>query len=175
MDAVMEKRMAAGFANLRRLSINLALWLWAVAVPVLSLRAYGLSLKFVLFGLYPFMVASFLFMTVTQVSHIQRETQTPRAINNPDFFKRQALTSLDYSCDSKMWSFLTGGLNTQSLHHVLPAVHSSHYCDLYPKYREVCARHGCVPPQESCIGNAFFEHLVYVYALGEQYVLKSEM
>lgn len=172
----MEKRMAAGFANLRRLSVNLILWLWAVSVPILSLRAYGLSLSFFLFGLYPFMVASFLFMTVTQVSHIQRETQTPCAINNPDFFKRQALTSLDYSCESQMWSFLTGGLNTQSLHHVLPAVHSSHYCDLYPKYREICARHNCASPQESCIGTALCEHLVYVYALGEQYVLpKPEM
>lgn len=172
----MEKRMASGFANPRRISVNFILWLWAVAVPVLSLYAYGVSQKFVLFGLYPFMVASFLFMTVTQVSHIQRETQTPRATGNPDFFKRQALTSLDYSCDSQLWCFLTGGLNTQSLHHVLPAVHSSHYCDLYPKYREICVRHNCTPPQEEGIGSAFFEHVLYVYDLGEQYVVpKPEM
>lgn len=169
MDNVMKKRLAAGFANINRIIINVVLWSWAVAVPLSSLWSYGLSAKFVLFGLYPFVVSSMLFMSVTQVSHIQRETQTRRALDCPDFFKRQAMTSLDYSCESPLWGFLTGGLNTQSIHHVLPVVHSSHYSDLYPKFREVCLRHGCAPPQEANFANAFLEHLRYVYSLGELY------
>lgn len=171
MNVIMKKRLASGFGDLYRIFVNFVLWLWAVSVPISSLYAYGLSPKFLLFGIFPSIVASILFMTVTQVSHVQRETQMPHATDDPDFFKRQAKTSLDYSCDSNVWSFLTGGLNTQSLHHVLPAVHSSHYCDLYPKFRDVCIRHGCPPPQEQNISAAIVEHLAYVYSLGEQFTL----
>ena len=79
-----------------------------------------------------------------QVSHIQPEVQQAELLANPDFFKVQATTSCDYSTSSKLCSVLTGGLNTQALHHSLPNVSCCHYTDLYPEFAAICAKHGVV-------------------------------
>lgn len=46
---------------------------------------------------------------------------------------------------STTWNIITGGLNTQSLHHVLPSVHHCHYPTIYPLFLSVCKRHGVHP------------------------------
>lgn len=172
-DDLLRVRFEAGFATASRLATNALLWASAVAVVVFPVLACGPTFKAALFGLYPFVVASILFMVVTQCSHVQRETQTRAALNEEDFFKRQALTSMDYAGGSGLTGFLTGGLNTQSLHHVAPSVHSSHYPDLYPKFYQLCLKHGCPPPRASGLGEALCKHLRYVYALGDGYRLPS--
>jgi len=173
MDRVIEQRTAAGIATTSRLAVNALLWGWAVAVLAFPVWTNGFTFKAALFSLYPYVTSSILFMVVTQVSHIQPETQTKQVIEEVDFFKKQATTSLDYSCASEVWSFLTGGLNTQSLHHVAPSVHSSHYTDLYPQFYDVCVRHGCAPAQAANVLGALRTHLAYVYNLGEGYSLPS--
>jgi fatty acid desaturase len=170
-ERVLSSRLSAGFATAHRVGVNALLWAWAAAVPVLSLWSHGATPKAALFMLYPFVVSSMLFMVVTQCSHIQRETQTREALQERDFFKQQAMTSLDYSCGSFLWGFWTGGLNTQSLHHVAPSVHSSHYPDIYPKFHRLCIKHGCAPPLASHIGLALAKHLRYVFELGNGYTL----
>ena len=50
-----------------------------------------------------------------------------------------------YSPLSTTWNIITGGLNTQSLHHVLPSVHHCHYPAIYPLFLSVCKRHGVHP------------------------------
>eukprot|EP00448_Togula_jolla_P042085 CAMPEP_0170628900 /NCGR_PEP_ID=MMETSP0224-20130122/32992_1 /TAXON_ID=285029 /ORGANISM="Togula jolla, Strain CCCM 725" /LENGTH=471 /DNA_ID=CAMNT_0010956479 /DNA_START=91 /DNA_END=1509 /DNA_ORIENTATION=+ len=173
MTDVMELRLAAGFATGSRLAVNAALWAWAAAVPVSAWWFYGLSAKGLLFGYYPYAMSAMLFMMITQVSHVQAEIQRPEATNDPDFFRRQAMTSLDYSGGSVLWGFLTGGLNTQSVHHVAPAIHSSHYPDLFSKFRAVYIKHGCLPAQAPNLLTAFYRHLCHVYSMGELYVVPS--
>lgn len=105
---------------------------------------------------------SLLFTVVTQISHLQdqcdlenlekewkeeqsdeAEKDTPDSLSiTEDWIKGQALTSLDYSTTSHLWRWLTGGLNTQTVHHLFPGVCSEHYTSLYPKVRAVCAAHG---------------------------------
>ena len=86
-----------------------------------------------------------------------------------DFFRRQATTSLDYGIDSNVWRFLTGGLNVQSIHHVMPGVCSCHYTDLYPKFYALCRKHDCEPAVAPGILRATYLHLKHVYDLGELY------
>jgi len=93
---------------------------------------FGFSTKALTFALAPYVVTSALFFTVTQISHVQAPCQ--EAPTTADFFKIQARTSLDYGIDSELWRFLTGGLNVQAIHHVLPVVNSCHYTKLYPKF-----------------------------------------
>jgi len=90
----------------------------------------------------PFVIDSLLFIMVTQASHIQPEVQVAELSDEPDFFKYQAKTSVDYSTPSDLWRLLTGGLNTQALHHCLPYVSCCHYTDLYPAFEACCNRHG---------------------------------
>ena len=86
-----------------------------------------------------------------------------------DFFMRQATTSLDYAVHSELWRFLTGGLNVQAIHHVLPVVNSCHYTKLYPKFFAICEKHGCAPAVAPGILAASYRHLKHVYDLGELY------
>jgi len=111
-------------------------------------------------------MSSFMFMMVTQISHIQSECQTVDVVEEPDYFKRQARTSLDYSTSSRVVAFLTGSLNVQSIHHTLPSLSNVHYVDLYPKFHALCVKHGCEPaPCENILG-AIYRHLLYVWRLG---------
>ena len=102
-----------------------------------------------------------------QISHIQQECQCDDVLNEPDPFKRQAQTSLDYSPSAfSPWRFLTGGLNLQSIHHVLPSVSCVHYPVLYPKFVAICKQHGCMPQQADGFAHAVWKHWMYVYRLG---------
>ncbi|CAJ1400674.1 unnamed protein product [Effrenium voratum] len=128
----------------------LSVWmgvLGAFGFSVTSFFVHDTVFKKVCFTAVPYVIASLLFIVFTQVSHIQEACQADRTLQTDDFFKRQALSSLDYSVDSKLWSILSGGVNMQSLHHCLPWVNSCHYTALYPKFREICRQHEAVPPQ----------------------------
>jgi len=128
-------------------------------------RSDGFALLHVL---TPWAVSSLLFMTVTQISHIQEECQQEASIAETDPYKRQALTSLDYSTDSLLNHFIFGGLNTQSLHHVLPSIACVHYRALYPAFLAVCKKHNCEPVVVPSFWHAVWKHLVYVFRLGEK-------
>lgn len=86
-------------------------------------------------------LSSFFFMVVTQGAHLQHD-----CMFDDDRYKswalRQAATSLNFYPESRFWTYLCGGLNAQSLHHVVPGVANAHYPDLYPKYKALCAKHG---------------------------------
>jgi len=124
-------------------------WLWA------ALLAFS-----------PFLASSVSFMTITQVSHIQEGCQEEDVLACPDPFKRQAMTSLDYSASSDIVGFLTGSLNVQSIHHTTPVVSLVHYRELYPKFRAVCVQHNCAPREAKTVFHALSSHLLYVFRLG---------
>jgi len=136
----------------------------------LSRKASAAYCAYALFlVLVPYMVSSLCFMTVTQISHIQEACQNANVAHEPDAYKRQVMTSMDYSPDSRLVGFLTGGLNMQSIHHVLPSISSTHYRKMYPKFREVCIKHGCMPPQAASPLHCVASHILYVYRLGSNH------
>merc|ERR1712072_1615287 len=107
------------------------------------------------------------FFTVTQISHVQAECQRPDPTK--DYFQHQARTSLDYGFTSEFWRFATGGLNVQSIHHVMPVVNSCHYARLYPEFYALCEKYDCAPATEPHILSAGYRPLKHVYDLGELY------
>ena len=135
-----------------------------VTVPFFRFDTIGRKL---LFALGPYVVTSAFFFTVTQISHVQAECQRPDPTK--DFFQHQARTSLDYGCTSEFWRFATGGLNVQSIHHVMPVVNSCHYARLYPEFYALCQKYDCAPATEPHILSAGYRHLKHVYDLGELY------
>ena len=96
--------------------------------------------KAAFFSFFPPMITGAIFMAVTQISHIQEDTQT--SYPSESWMREMIDSSLDYAQDSPMWTFLTGGLNIQSLHHCLPVLSSSRYREFYPTYRKICEKHG---------------------------------
>jgi fatty acid desaturase len=96
--------------------------------------------KAICFSIIPWNVASIIFIFYTQIPHLQVEAH--QQVDRNNWAINQVLTSTDHSQDYRIVSFLTGGVNMQSLHHLIPGVSSTLYYDLYPKYRKVCEKHG---------------------------------
>lgn len=138
----------------------------SVSVLLLSLFLHGIGGGLLRFAI-PYAGVSLLFILCTQVSHIQPEVQQAELLANPDFFKVQATTSCDYSTSSKLCSVLTGGLNTQALHHSLPYVSSCHYTDLYPEFAAICAKHGVVLSMRRSILHAASTSARHVWKLNK--------
>ncbi|KAJ1638949.1 fatty acid desaturase-domain-containing protein [Pavlovales sp. CCMP2436] len=145
------------------LALSMAPALMALLWPFLALALGLVPAPVALLQLvWPWVGASIIWTTMTQVSHIQAETQTdqpaiPSAADAPTcWWARQAETSLDYSAGLPLVTALSAGLNTQSLHHTLPMVCSCHYPRIYARYAQICARHGVrlqsVPDLGAAIG-----------------------
>jgi len=137
---------------------------WTFACFATSIYLHGWASGLLRMSI-PFAGVSLLFILCTQVSHIQPEVQLAELQDNPDFFKRQASTSCDYSTSSKFMSILTGGLNAQALHHALPYVSSCHYTNLYPEFARICAKHGVVLSKRRSIFHAAFTMCRHVWNL----------
>jgi len=106
-------------------------------------------------------VASLSFSFFTQVSHLQEECHPDDAEwEKLSFAKRQVKTSVDFSPDSVLWGHLSGGLNTQAIHHCFPSVSAMHLRALYPKFRKVCEKHGVELKEAPSLGRFL---MGYVY------------
>ena len=121
------------------------------------------------FALYPFVVTSLLFMCVTQVSHVQEAAQRPQP-RGTHWARAQVASSLDYCQGSPLVTFLTGGLNSQGLHHALPFLSSSRFVDFYPTYRAICARHGVALLETRGLGDSLGLFWAHIAALAQKEV-----
>ena len=131
----------------------------AAAVVALALTAafrHG-----VLVALTPWLVSSVIFTAVTQSSHLTQPCLDAGAElrGGGAWGRLQVLTSVNYSCGSRLWSWLTGGLNLQSVHHAAPYVHSWHFLPLYPRLRRAWAQLGCAPLEAPSLAAAFGAHV----------------
>ena len=157
----------SGFFTSRRVLFGFLAWFLSLGFLAAAFLRFGLTTKALAFAFVPYIITSLIFMVVTQISHVQPDCQTPDCTASDDFFQRQARTALDYGIASPLCRFCTGGLNLQSIHHVLPSVSSSHYTALYPAYYAICQKYGCAPQQRSNILHALFTHLLHVASLAK--------
>ena len=91
------------------------------------------------FAVYPYLIGSILFMTFTQITHINEKAQKNEKWNH--WSEQMVDTSMDYGQTSFFWTYVSGGLNMQGLHHCLPSLSSSRYRKFYPVYRDICKKH----------------------------------
>jgi len=90
-----------------------------------------------------FVISSYLFSFFTQLSHLQEECFVDEKKREElSFSKRQVISSMDFAADSAFWGHVSGGLNTQAIHHCFPSVSAMHLRALYPAFRQVCEKHG---------------------------------
>jgi len=144
------------------LLLQLAASLAALAYPFL---AWGATLRAAAWALYPWAVASLLFMAVTQVSHVQAAAQRHPVPAGGHWARRMVAASVDYAQGSRLAAFLTGGLNCQGLHHCVPILSSAHFPDFYPTYRAIAARHGVQIQEEPSFAHALAAYWRHVSSL----------
>ena len=124
-----------------------------ILYPLLAFapRAPALALWLVA---WPWVGMSLIFTCMTQVSHVQQQTQPSFDERRGErcWTARQITTSLDYSVSGAtrpgVWDLeasvvtaLAAGLNAQSLHHAMPSVSCSHFPRIYGQYAEICEAH----------------------------------
>jgi len=110
-------------------------------------------------------VSSYLFLILTQGAHLHRDCQEH---HDQSWAKRQVNSAIAFQPESYLWLFLSGGLNMQSLHHVLPGVASCHYRDMWPGFRAVCEKHGVHLKETSNVFHFFRGFLSWVHELSSE-------
>jgi fatty acid desaturase len=153
------------------------LFLLAMAIPIV-LYAYMYGAFGFRVAVAPWVTTGIYFFLVTQVSHLQEECQDSflEDVDESTGKKamswsiRQVMHTVDYNSSSTITNLLTGGLNTQSIHHLFPSIHHAHYIALGPILEPIIARHleaeGLVAPARSSFLHAFLSWITWMNKLG---------
>jgi len=82
-------------------------------------------------------VAGIFFGYFTQVTHIGEHVEWPADKPIPrDWAELQVRTAVDFCTESFFWTYLSGYLNYQVMHHLFPSVQPHFYVDLLPIAKE---------------------------------------
>ena len=82
---------------------------------------------------------------VTQVNHLNTAVLYPDPATSSfdvTWSEMQVMTTVDYATKSMLWNFITGGLNSQVIHHLFPWILSVYYKDLNPIVVRTCEEFG---------------------------------
>lgn len=160
LDAITGSRRYEQCQNLDDFVARSKRWILGEMFFCLSFIAFSIHFHGWLDGLRKvfivYSISSFEFVIMTQGAHLHGECMVGKEDQFRSWAKRQAATSVNFCPSSSFWSFVTGGLNFQSLHHVVPGIGGSHFPDLYPEYKKLCEKHG-VPLKESKDIMSFFQ------------------
>lgn len=84
-------------------------------------------------------VAGLLFGYFSQITHVSDEVVWPKDTPIPrDWAELQVETAVDFCQDSWFWTYLSGYLNYQVVHHLFPSIAPYHYPDMLPLILESC-------------------------------------
>lgn len=117
------------------------------------------------------LIGSYFISLVFQISHISNENKFDL---NRDFATNQIETTHDYSVRSKWITLLTGGLNFQVIHHLLPNVSQIYYLELYDIVDEICQKHGKIYTKSGTIIGALKCHFQQIYDMSNSASFISE-
>ena len=87
----------------------------------------------------PMGVYSTIFIWISQVSHLNDIVDDHQV--EKDWYKHQVRTALNVGNQNMLNYYLSGGLNYQIEHHLLPTINSCHLPALAPIVRGVCKKH----------------------------------
>lgn len=92
-----------------------------------------------------------------------------------DWAMLQVKTTQDYGEDS-FWNFwLSGGLNFQIVHHLLPGISLMHYRDIQPVVKKTCLEYGYPYNHKPNFWEAFKSHYKLLHYLGEPAKMESKL
>jgi fatty acid desaturase len=118
------------------------------------------------FAWIPAMMFSVLFVGNAQINHLNEANEHESSESN-DFFIHQAQTSSSYATESYLAFVLSGGLNLQIEHHLLPGINHYHLYWMSPKIRQVCEKHNVVYTKMKNFAEALEMHLQYNEQMAE--------
>jgi fatty acid desaturase len=119
------------------------------------------------FAFVPITIFSLLFMACSQVNHHGAEMSAGGAAAGGaapprNWYAHQVATSHTIAPASPFAFWISGGLNLQIEHHVLPTVNHWHLRRLQPAVEAAARKHGVAYPRSETIAEAFaklYEHV----------------
>jgi delta11-fatty-acid desaturase len=98
--------------------------------------------KAIVFAIVPSLLLSELFLLFSQVNHVTEENLAGANMRSANWYEAQVRASCSYATGSYLAFLVSGGLNLQIEHHLLPGVNHHHLFRLAPAIRRICERHG---------------------------------
>jgi len=135
------------------------------AMPALFFITFGLAdaWKAFVFLLIPRIGHGMLFYLFSQISHIQTNAFCAGdEVQSKSWIEHQIRSSVDYSVDSTFWNLMSVGLNSQTVHHLLPAVHPCHFAALQPVLDGFCEKYGIKRRVHANVCDIFCSHLEHL-------------
>jgi len=82
---------------------------------------------------------SYVFILMFAVNHLTEENEFPNETSKErDWAKLQIMTSTNYANDSKLWLWISGGLNFQIEHHLFPGICHTYLPYISPVVKQTC-------------------------------------
>ena len=114
-----------------------------------------------------------------QVSHVSSKCDFPCGITKTDKLEdewaiSQVRSSIDYSHDKPLTTFLTGALNYQVTHHLFPTVSQYHYPAISRIIRDICKEYNIEYKVLPNFTSAFSAHMKHLYQLSRVGISSSK-
>lgn len=111
-----------------------------------------------------------------QVNHISDELQyTEQEVNHTtkkkEWAQLQLEGTLDYAHDSPLFTFLSGTLNFQAVHHIFPSVAPHHYTALAPIVRQTAKEFNIKYNLLPTFGQALWHHIKELDKMGRKVIM----
>lgn len=154
--------------------IELIIWKLTYYTYALILPAIFLPFSFgiiLLAFLSMHIVTGLLISCVFQVAHIMPGMEYPQSnqkgeIEN-NWVVHQLLTTTNFSPNSRVFSWLIGGLNYQIEHHLFPNICHVHYPQISPIVKETALKYGIPYNEKSTFAGAIHDHVKMLKSLGK--------
>ncbi len=163
--------------NIKRISHPVKEWvklflfkgLYIFYTLIIPVWIFSIPVSTVLIGfLIMHLAAGLLLSTIALLGHFVEgpvfpETDENGIINN-SWMQHEFEATIDFSTDSRLMNWITGGLNTHIAHHLYPKICHCHYYNLSKIIKQHCDEHGVPFRQHSFIG-AVQSHFRYLKKL----------
>lgn len=155
-----------------RLVVTKIIWAaWRLALPLFVWGVPAME-YWTLFFIAEFTTGYWLAFNF-QVSHVSSVADFPNDKGNVDVLPdewavSQVKTSVDYGHGSWVTAFLSGALNYQTVHHLLPTVSQYHYPAITPIVQDVCRKFNVPFRRLDNFSTAFSLHLQHLRELGQE-------
>mmetsp|Transcript_3330 Transcript_3330/g.5640 ORF Transcript_3330/g.5640 Transcript_3330/m.5640 type:complete len:438 (+) Transcript_3330:68-1381(+) len=144
-----------------------------IVMPLVLVYKLGV-LKAVLFYAIPRLIHGSIYYLFSQVSHINQPSfRNQEFKHSKNFLVHQIMGALDYATTSRLWGFLSIGLNNQAMHHVLPNVHPCHYPRLADVFAAFCKKYKIQRVVHETLWDAVKAHYSHLFRMNSKAYIES--
>lgn len=169
-----EKRIST--ASLKNMSVKEHIIFWVTKLYYFSffiaIPWYVLGFSNFIFGyLFYNCIFGLVLSLVFQLAHVVEKTHFKEAndkkiLIESEWAVHQVDTTADFAAKSKFLSWLLGGLNFQTIHHLFPKVSHVHYPALQVLVKQACQEYNVQYNEYPTMGSAVVSHLRFLKYLG---------